>query len=230
MINRKVMVLCFLILSLSAWRAYAVEISLGEKIVYAVSPMGTAEYNDMGIVEYKGKKLWLVTFLTKVPGFKDLEKIYADPKSGLPITVERYISWPLSEEFIVEEYDPEHNSQVNRRYIKNKLTNEYKFKSNGPYYNAILLPFYLRGMKDLNIDWEMTVRVPDEFVVTLSEIEDVKVKDRIVKAYHFTGKPNKFEIWISRDEFRLPVIIKGSSYGMVMQSHTPGKDNEGKIR
>jgi len=211
--------------------AGAVEICPGEKVIYAVSPVGTAEYNDLGIVEYKGKKLWMVTFLTKVPGFKDLEKIYADPKSGLPVTVERFIDWPLSQEYIIEEYDPEHNSQVNRRYVKNKLTNEYKFHSEkGPYYNAILLPFYLRGMKDLHLEWKMVVRVPEEFTVTLSEIEDVKVKDKMVKAYHFTGEPTKFDIWISRDSARVPVIIKGSSYSMIMQSHTPGKDEDGRLR
>ncbi|MDD5236179.1 MAG: hypothetical protein PHU91_00705, partial [Candidatus Omnitrophica bacterium] len=130
-------------------------ISKGEKITYAISPAGTAEYNDMGVVDYKGKKLWLVTFLTKVPGFRDLEKIYADPQTGLPLTVERYIQWPLSKEFLIEEYDPANNSQVTRRFVKDKLTDEYRYKSNGPYYNSILLPFYLRGVKDLNIGWSM---------------------------------------------------------------------------
>ena len=197
-------------------------VSKGEKIVYAISPIGRAEYNDMGLVDYKGKKLWSVTFMTKVPGFRDLEKIYADPETGLPLIVERYINWPFSKEFLIEEYDPQNNSLITRRFMKNKLTNEYKYKSNGPYHNAILLPFYLRGVKDLNIGWSMIVRVPEEFVVTFQNVEDVKVKGKKIAAYHFTSKPDKFEIWISKDEGLLPVVIKGTAgYSMFMRSHYP---------
>lgn len=196
-------------------------VSKGEKIVYAISPIGRAEYNDLGLVDYNGKKLWLVTFLTKIPGFRDLEKIYADPETGLPLIVERYINWPFSKEFLIEEYDPQNNSQITRRFLKDKLTNEYKYKSSGPYYNAILLPFYLRGVKDLNIGWSIVVRVPEEFVVTLQNVEDVRVKGKKIAAYHFTSKPNKFEIWISKDEGLLPVVIKGTAgYSMFMQSHS----------
>jgi hypothetical protein len=196
-------------------------VSKGERIVYAISPVGKAEYNDMGLVDYKGKKLWLVTFLTKVLGFRDLEKIYADPQTGLPLIVERYIHWPLSKEFLIEEYDPRNNSQITRRFLKNKLTNEYKYKSNGPYYNAILLPFYLRGIKDLNIGWSMVVRVPDEFTVILQGVEDIKVNGKRIAAYHFTSKPDKFQIWISKDEDLLPVVIKGTAgYSMFMRSHS----------
>ena len=50
----------------------------GEKIIYNISPVGKAEYNDLGVVEYKGKECWLVNFETIVPGFKDLEKIYEE--------------------------------------------------------------------------------------------------------------------------------------------------------
>lgn len=196
------------------------EICKGEKIVYAISPVGTAEYNDLGLVDYQGEELWLVTFRTKVPGFSDLEKIYADPKTELPLRVERYIRWPLSQEFIVEEYDPRHNAQVTRRYIKNKLTNEYKYKSNAPFHNAILLPFVLREKKNLRIGWNMKVRVPEEFTVTFDRLEEVKAQGKTYKACHFSSKPDQFEIWISDDKERLPVVIKGKSYSMYLQSHS----------
>lgn len=224
MIGKKIFFISMVIAAVFAYTAHAVVISPGEKISYAISPMGTAVYSDMGIVDYKGKELWLVTFKTRLPGFNDLEKIYADPNTGLPLIVERYIRWPMSEEFLIEEYDPENNAQVTRRFVKNKMTNEYKYKSDGPYHNAILLPFYLRGIKNPQIGWKMVVRVPEEFTVILSEIKDIKTQGKTIKAYHFTSNPNKFDIWISKDEYLLPIVSKGSGYGLTLKSHIPGKN------
>jgi hypothetical protein len=42
------------------------------------------------------------------------------------------------------------------------------------------------------------------------------------KAYHFTSTPKKFEIWISKDDYRIPVKIKGLggyNYTMLMKNH-----------
>jgi rare lipoprotein A len=198
----------------------------GEKIVYAVRPLGESEYNDLGIVDFEGKKLWLVTFHTKVIGFDDLEKIYADPATGLPLKVERYIKWPFSKEFLTEEYGQD-NSLVISRFVKDKFTNDYRYKSNGPYHNAVLLPFYLRQIENFDIGWSMVVRLPDEFSVILESIEDVKVRGKTVTAYHFISAPRKFEIWISKDEYRLPVIIKGvSGYSMIIKSDSNRGKNE----
>lgn len=197
----------------------------GEKIVYAVSPLGRSEYNDLGIVGYEGKKLWLVTFHTKVIGFEDLEKIYADPNTGLPFRVERYINWPFSKEFLVEEYGQD-NSLVIKRFVNDKFTNDYRYKSDGPYHNAILLPFYLREVKNLDIGWNMKVRFPEAFIVTLKSVDDIKVYGKTITAYHFSSEPNKFEVWISKDKGRLPIVIKGvSGYSMVMKSHS-GKNEK----
>lgn len=224
MLLKRVILIIFALATVICCRAEAVVVSPGEKIVFAVSPMGKAEYTDMGIVEYKGKRLWLVTFQTRLPGFNDLEKIYADPSTGFPLLVERYIHWPFSYEYLTEDYDPVNYSQVIKRYLKNKLTNEYKFKNHGPFQNAILMPFYLRGVEGLKIGWKIEVRIPQKFMVTLSEIKEVQVGKKKIMAFHFTSEPNKFDIWISMDKHRLPLVIKGLSYGMIMQSHKPAKE------
>ncbi len=198
-------------------------VSQGEKIVYNVSPAGTAKYEDMGLIDYQGRKYWLVTFRTELAGFSDLEKIYADPKTNLPLIVEREISWPLSKERLIEEYDPQKNSLVIRKFTNDKLAEEYRYKSDSPYQNAVLLPFYLRRVDNLKVGWSMVVRLQEVFTVTLVGIEDVKVNDNKITAYHFTSKPDKFEVWISKDKDRLPVLIKGTvGCSMSMQSHTAG--------
>jgi len=198
------------VLSVAACQASPAAISRGEKISYCVSPAGNAEYEDLGLVDYRGRTYWLVTFRTSLTGFNDLEKIYADPDTGMPLIVERDVRWPLNREFLVEEYDSRNNSLVVRKYQNNKLSDELKFTSNGPYHNAILLPFYLRRVKDLHVGWSMVVRLREEYTVTLVGIDEIKVNNTRMAAYHFTSKPEKFEIWVSKDDERLPVLIKGT--------------------
>lgn len=195
----------------------------GEKITYKIRPLGTAEYNDLGLVDFQGKRVKLITFKTTVPGFDDLEKIYADPNSGLPIRVERYISWAFSKEYIIEEYSPQDNSLIIKNFVNNKLKKKYSYKAAGPIHNAILLPFYLRTVKDLSIGWSLDVRLPQAFKVTLVSIEEIQLPIGRVTAYHFTSSPHKFEIWISKDSYRIPLIIKGTEglgYKMRIQSYS----------
>jgi len=204
----------------------------GEKITYSINPFGKAEYSDLGVVDFQGRELKLITFKTTVPGFYDLEKIYADLNTGLPVRVERYISWPLSKEYLTEEYSPDTNSLMIKKYIDNKLVKEYHFSAKGPIHNAILLPFYLRAIKDLSVGWSFDVRLPEEYKVTLVSIDDIQLPKGKFSAYHFSSSPHKFEIWISKDSDRTPLIIKGMDgvgYSMRIQSHSlNGSQSSGK--
>jgi len=194
----------------------------GEKIVYAISPLGIAEYSDEGLTELNGKKVRLMSFRTRLTGFDDLEKIYSDPKTLLPLRVERFVSILFRKEYLVEEYTPEKNALVITKFIHNKKVKEYNFKADGPIHNAIILPFYLRTLSNLDIGWSFTARFPNQFKITLTSIDDIRVPAGKFKAYHFTGTPKKFEIWISKDEYRIPVMIKGLgayNYTMLMKNH-----------
>lgn len=193
-----------------------------EKIIYAVSPIGRAEYCDEGLVELNNKRVRLVTFRTRLIGFDDLEKIYSDPRTLLPLKVERFVSILFGKEYLIEEYTPEKNLLVITKFIGNKKVKEYVFKSDRPIRNAITLPFYLRSIPDFEIGWTFVAYFPNQFTVTLTSIDDVKVPAGKFKAYHFTSSPEKFEIWISKDKYRLPIKIKGLcgySYTMVMIEH-----------
>lgn len=200
-----------------------------EKIKYAISPVGNSEYQYYGPTQMDGKKLNLVVFKTKVATFDDTEKIYSDPNTGLPVKTERFVSmWPMKE-YITEDYIHQENRLVIKKYEGGKKTAEYLFKATGPIHNAVLLPFSLRKVPELNIGWTMDIRLPAEFKVRLSSIEEVVVPAGKFMAYHFTSVPPKFEIWISKDSQRVPLKIKGLDvfpYTLLMKERSFKEENK----
>jgi hypothetical protein len=217
---RKFFFRVFLIFALFTGFAAAGEKST-EKIVYAVSPVGKSTYNDFGVMKQDGRDVRLATFRTQAMGFDDTERITSDPDTSLPIRVERNISMWLKKEYIVEEYDQKAFRLTIKKYSGKKLVQTLTFQEKGPIYNAVLLPFFLRREPDIEVGWKKTIRIPGTFEVRLSSIDEVSVKAGKFKAYHFTSEPNKFEIWITCDEARVPVKISGRGglgYAMEMQS------------
>ena len=69
----------------------------------------------------------------------------------------------------------------------------------------------------------MNVTLPtQEFKITLVSIEDVEVPAGTFKAFYFESEPKRFAIWISADDRRIPVKIRGSggvNYTMAMRSY-----------
>lgn len=195
----------------------------GEKIVYTIDPVGKAEYKDLGIVELNGRKLNLVTFRTQAFGFDDMEKIYCDPDSLLPVRVERNISMWLAKEYIVEEYDQKRFVLTITKFKNNKKVRTYIFKKDKTIHNAVFLPFYLRSIPKLDIGWSLEANFLNKFKIELVSVEEIKVPAGKFIAYHFTSVPHKFEIWISKDNPRVPLKIKGMGglgYTLSMKKHT----------
>lgn len=198
---------------------------IGERILYHISPMGESEYSDLGVVDLKGTKANLVTFKTRVLSVEDTEKIYSDPESLLPIKIERTISNFWGKEYITEEYDQKKFSVVIRKFKGTKLVHEQIIKANGPVQNAILLPFYLRGRPDFKIGWHFTARVPNEFKLELSSIDEITVPAGKFQAYHFKSVPDKFEIWINKNAPQVPLKIQGKGifvYTLLMKKYEGG--------
>lgn len=200
----------------------------GEKIIYLIDPAGRAEYRDRGTVEVEGSKLHLATFETKVLGFYDMEKIYTDPKTRLPVKVERDLTLWTKEEYLIEEYDQERFQLSVKKYNRKKKVKEYLFKAKGPIHNAVLLPFFLRDSDEFRIGWSLEASFPQKFEIQLVSIEEIQVPAGKFWAYHFTSVPHKFEIWISRDSPRVPLKIQGMGgalgYTFVMKERHLSQD------
>lgn len=194
-----------------------------ESIIYDITPLGYSQYQDLGLVEYEGSRANLVVFKTHAAGLHDTEKIYSDPQSYLPIKVERDVSFWFNKEYIIEEYKPLENSVVISKFNNGKKIQETVLKANGPIQNGVLLPFSLRKVPDLHIGWYCNIRLPLEFRVELVSIEDVVVPAGSFMAYHFKSEPRGFEVWITNDNERIPVKIKGLgafSYTLLMRERS----------
>jgi hypothetical protein len=171
--------------------------------------LGTCEYQDFGSTEFQGHKANLTIFKTNVAGFKDKETILSQSGTYLPLLVQRDISIWLHDENITEEYSLTQNSFKLAKFQGGKKVEEYTVKGKKPIQNAILVPFSLRQVPGLKIGSAFEVALPAEYTVKLTSIEEISVAAGKFKTYHFTSSPEKFEIWISADDLRIPVKIKG---------------------
>jgi len=199
---------------------------VGEKIVYEVRlgkvNVGQAMFTHVDKTKFKGRDVNVYTFETKLPRFYDLEKIYSDAVNFLPLRVERQVSGLSSPETITEEYDQEKGTLTIKKR-KGKKQVEMFIKKNNVINNAILLPHYVRDAANLKVGYNLIVRLPkQEFIVELVSKEQVCVPAGKFIAYHFVSSPKKFEIWLSADEHRVPLKIKGLSglgYTLAMKEH-----------
>lgn len=200
---------------------------IGEKIIYDVKLgklyLGQAHFANIADAQVNGRILNVMTFETKLTRFMDKEKIYSDPQTLLPIRVERDIlNWFVREK-ITEEYD-QNNFTVT--IVKNKgLDQEEKvIKKDSHIHNAVLLPFYVRRIPQLDVGRIIIANLPTRRLeIKLVSIEDIKVPAGTFKAYHFASTPKQIDIWISADERRIPVKIQGTGlfgYSMVMKEYS----------
>ena len=163
-----------------------------------------------------------MTMETKLTQFRDTEKIYSDPKTLLPVRVERDIMKLFVRERITEDYDQDNFTVT---IIKNKGAMEEKLviKKDSHIHNALLLPYYVRRLPSLDVGRIIIANLPTRRLeIKLVSIEDVKVPAGTFKAFHFKSTPKQIEIWISTDERRIPLKIQGSGifgYSMVMSEY-----------
>ncbi len=198
----------------------------GEKIIYDVKIgnlyLGRAEFNNMENIKLDGRFLSVMTMETKLAQFTDKEIIYSDPKTLLPIRVERDILKWLNREKILEDYD-QNNFTVT--IIKDTGPDKEKLviKKDAPIHNAVLLPYYVRRIPSLSIGRIIIANLPTRRLeIKLVSIEDIKVPAGTFKSYHFKSIPKQIEIWISTDERKIPLKIQGNGlfgYSMVMSKY-----------
>jgi hypothetical protein len=194
---------------------------IGEKTTYDIRlykvRLGSAVLTCLPSREVNGNILDQFVLETELAHFKDIERIYSEPQTYLPVRIERYILNWLSEERITEEYDQK-NFTVSITKYKGGRSRKLYIKKDQPLHNAILLPQYIRSLRNFDAQKVIVANLPTrKFQIRLLKVEDVKVPAGTFRAYHFVSSPRQIEIWISADAERIPVKIQGiGSFGYLM--------------
>ncbi|PIU40981.1 MAG: hypothetical protein COS99_07910 [Candidatus Omnitrophica bacterium CG07_land_8_20_14_0_80_42_15] len=185
----------------------------GERLNYEVRlgglSLGSAMLSNFGSINVDGRLLNRLTFETNAVRFKDVETIYSDPQTFMPVKIEREICKWLSSENITEVYDQDNFTVTitKHKYSKQEKTT---IKKESPIHNPILLSYYARGVFNFMPGGILNVNLPgNKFEIKMVSIEDVEVPAGKFKAYRFESSPKEIEIWVSADERRIPLKMQG---------------------
>jgi hypothetical protein len=207
-----------------------IEKGVGEKMTYDVRlgsiSLGRSTFSHMPSVELNGKRLIVMVFETSLAQFKDIETIYTDPQTFLPVKVEREVLNWFTREKITEDYNQrDFTVTINKK--RGSKTETLVIKKDSPIQNAILLPQGIRRSAKLDANETLVANLPtSRYEIKLASIEEIKVPAGTFKAYHFKSTPSQIEIWISADERKIPVKIQSNNiafgYIMVLKEYNSG--------
>ncbi|MBU3911438.1 MAG: DUF3108 domain-containing protein [Candidatus Omnitrophica bacterium] len=191
-------------------------------VMYQKVRLGKSVLTFHGEMTLGDQKAYYITFRTKVPSLNDAEDLYADKHTFLPIEVHRSIKKKIGfDDRIVERYDQK-NFRV---YItqKSKLrSRDFTIQKESLIHNAILLAYYYRAQSDFDRNDVMAINLPmAEFDIIYDGVETIDTPLGEYKAHVFTSDPEKFKLWLSADERKIPLKIENPGtfgYSLVIKS------------
>lgn len=212
---------CFLffnsncILQFKANRAYLeFPFRKGEVIDYDVKlynfRIGRAQLSYQGMVVKDKVETILITLLTDVANFHGLDKIYANLNTFNPLWVLRDITFFGKQESIIEDYSLKPNSVTITKFKAEKET--ARIITSDEYLQHVIASIYhYRRLEDFDIGKEFSLNLPlKKLKLKVIRIEEVRVPAGNFKAFYIESKPNKFKVWLSADEKRIPLKIVGA--------------------
>lgn len=188
-------------------------ITKGERLGYEVR-FGKLKVGNSGLVFHGEEKLgdksvYHITFSTEIGAFKDVEELYGDKVTFLPVLVQRTLRrFGTFTTKITETYDQE-NFKVDVQK-KSKLRNErFTIEKDAPIHNAILLTYYYRTMPLYDSNERRRINLPTvDFEVMYKGEENLQTPLGELGAHSFTSEPQKFKLWLSKDDKRMPLKIE----------------------
>ncbi len=191
----------------------------GEELIYDIYykkvKIGESVLIFHGERKIEGKDFYYITFSTKLPGFEDMEDIYADKETFLPFKILRYIRrMGAFCARITEEYDQEAFKVKIEKRGRLPVSKRITIEKDTPIQNAILLPYYYRTKPVMAENQEFKISFPTaDFNIIFKGKETIRTVLGKYPAYVFTSIPEKFTFWLSADKKRIPLKIAGHSVG-----------------
>jgi len=212
---------------LSFAHAQGVPFFNGEEIKYSIRKFGVnsgeATLSFDGHQKFKGKDVYVITFIAKALNFYDEEKIYVDPNTFYPVSVERDLDIFGKKEKITENYLSDKGvvevikdarGKRTRQVIKKKkrIDNIYCF-----IYRFRMYPEPSKGMSFL-------MHLPTKDVQMKFEREmKLRAAGRSYNAILLESSPSKYKVWFDASQSKIPLRIDGSaglmSTTMVMKDY-----------
>ena len=203
----------------------------GEKIIYNVNlfglKIGQSELLFVGTTLLNNKKVELIILSTNVNNLQDVEKIYVESSSFLPVRVERSVVFFGKKMNIIEEYDHQKNTLTLIKTEGRRTTKEI-IKSQKPIQNIISLIFLFRKSKNFDIGQVVDVALPPiNLEMKITGSVDFNAANTKYKAYLFESAPKRYRIWIDEGPKKIPLRLDGAvAFGntaMVMRAYVSGE-------
>lgn len=200
---------------------------IGEKITYSIRQMGIkageAVLTYVGPAEKDGKKYTLITFRADGLNFLDEEKIYADPKSLLPLIVERDLNIFGKKEKITEKYDTK-KGEVRIVKVTSDNKEEMTIKKDGALDNIYCFIYRYRRDGNFEVGNKLTINLPTlDLVIKLQEKTEIAAGGKKRPAFYMQSDPKKYRLWFETGEDNIPLRIDGAvgfgNTSMVMKEY-----------
>ena len=224
-----------LVLSLSAaWAAQPASSPFpkGETVIYTIKKMGLkageATLVFEGETTVDGRAAYLISFRANGTSFLDEEKIYLDPKTFLPIRVERNVNITImgKKERIVEYYDQK-NFTVKIIKTTGGKTEEQVIKKKRSIENLYGFIYRFRKEGKFVIGENLRMNLPTADVkLKLAKMEKLKINGGQQETYFMESDPSKYKVWFDTSAKKVALRIDGAigfgNTSMVMRAYSPG--------
>jgi hypothetical protein len=212
----------FLLLVVIPISAFAqTNLPLKEKITYDIKKVGMSAGKatlSFDTVQLDGKEVYLITFTADAMKVHDVEKIYMEPKTFLPVKVERDVNVFGKREKITEVYDGKGTV---------KITNEGKagqtIKKNVPLDNIYCFIYRYRQSGKFQMGEKLQLNLPTKDVkISLVRKDTMRVLGKDRDVFFMQSVPKKYSIWFDTD-MKIPVRIDGAvgmgKTSMILESY-----------
>lgn len=202
----------------------------GEKIIYNVSlfgiKIGQSQLQFAGKTKLNGKEAQLIILSTNVTNLKDVERIYADSQTFLPLRVERSVIFFGKKMNIVEEYDVKEKTFTLLKNESGKTTKQV-IKSDKPLENIISSIFFFRKSAAFETGQVFNLELPlAKCQMKVRGLVDFNTANKKYKAYLLESVPSKYRIWLDESYRKIPLRLDGAvgfgSTAMVMTEFVSG--------